>query len=396
MNILRGNELLSKNQCNALRGIAIISIMLHNFCHWMSPKVVILENEYNFNLFFSRRMWEYLTGGNIDMYLPVQFFSFFGHYGVPVFLFLSGFGLVRRYEGKAREQHSAMQFITYHWKKLFRLMLLGLIVGLFMHAVYNAFHKEDWIKHLVAQLLLVINVLKNPEQNIMPGPYWFFGLMFEVYVIYRLIVYPTSRIKNKQWQWLGWFTPVALAVLAWLIQEPLINQPELLRLWRYNAAVAMLPFAAGVLMARYGFPKLPKWALATIAVVAPVALMLANLNYHAWLWGHLIVIAGIVSFVKLFEAKDAATQSKLDTAIMPLTWTGALSSCIFVAHPLVRLPIYFEVIMRHNVGLSPQFYLWLLIYVVLSLLLAMGYRYYLELYPKPTLKSSTPPRGTLP
>ena len=100
MNILRGNELLSKNQCNALRGIAIISIMLHNFCHWMSPKVVILENEYNFNLFFSRRMWEYLTGGNIDMYLPVQFFSFFGHYGVPVFLFLSGFGLVRRYEGK--------------------------------------------------------------------------------------------------------------------------------------------------------------------------------------------------------------------------------------------------------------------------------------------------------
>ena len=387
MTILRGNDLLSKNQCNALRGIAIIGIFLHNFCHWLSPKVVIIENEYNFSISLSQRMWEYLTGGNIDMYFPVQFFSFFGHYGVPIFLFLSGFGLVLKYEGPNSEKSSATQFIVYQWKKLFRLMLLGLVVGLFSHAVYNAFYQEDWLKHLIAQLLLVINMLRKPELNIMPGPYWFFGLMLEVYVIYRLIIYPTHNIKNRRWKWLKWFMPVVLVLVTWLMQEPLINQPERLRFWRYNAVVAMLPFAIGVLMARYGFPHLPKWSLATIAITALVVLMLANLNFHAWLWGQLVVIAGSVSFVKLFEARNSNIQNCLNLTIKPLVWTGALSSCIFVTHPLVRLPIFMEVIWKLRVGLTPQFYLWIIIYIVLTLLLAMGYKYYLELYPAPRLKT---------
>ncbi len=389
MTILKGNDLLSKNQCNALRGIAIIGIFLHNFCHWLNPKVVILENEYNFNLSFSQRMWNQLTEGNIDMYFPVQFFSFFGHYGVPIFLFLSGFGLALKYEGANSNKSSATQFIVYQWKKLFRLMLLGLIVGLFAHAVYNAFYKEDWLKYLISQLLLVINMLRKPELNIMPGPYWFFGLMLEVYVIYRLIIYPTYNIKKKGWKWLGWFIPIALVLVSWLMQLPLINQPEQLRFWRYNAVVAMLPFAIGVLMARYGFPRLPKWLLVTIAITALVVLTLVNLNFYAWLWGQLIVIAGSVSFVKLFEAKSSTIQKHLNLTLKPLVWTGALSSCIFVTHPLVRLPIFMEVIWKHKIGLTPQFYLWLLIYIVLTLLLAMGYKYYLALYPAPKLKAKS-------
>lgn len=388
MTILKGDDLLSKDQCNALRGLAILSIITHNFCHWLNPKFVILENEYNFNYSFSQRMWEYLTGGNVDMYLPVQFFSFFGHYGVPIFLFLSGFGLVRRYEGDRSEKSTALQFIVYHWKKLFRLMLLGLMVALFIHAVYNVSYSKEWLKYLTAQLLLVINILKEPELNIMPGPYWFFGLMLEVYVIYRLIIFPTRDIKKKGLKWLKWFIPVALTLAAWLIQEPLIERHVFIRYLRYNAVVAMLPFAIGVLVARYGFPRLPKWALATIAIGALPLLMLANLNFYAWLWGHLLVIAGSVSFVKLFEAKNIIVQNHLKATLKPLVWTGALSACIFAAHPIVRLPIYFEVIWGGpRVGLSPQFYLWLILYIVLSLLLAMGYRYYLELYPAPRLKT---------
>ena len=268
-------------------------------------------------------------------------------------------------------------------------MLLGLTVGLFAHAVYNAFYKEDWLKYLISQLLLVINMLRKPELNIMPGPYWFFGLMLEVYVIYRLIIYPTYNIKKKGWKWLGWFIPIALVLVAWLMQVPLINQPEQLRFWRYNAVVAMLPFAAGVLMARYGFPRLPKWLLATIAITALVALMLVNLNFYAWLWGQVVVIAGSVSFVKLFEAKSSTIQKHLNLTLKPIVWTGALSSCIFVTHPLVRLPIFMEVIWKHKIGLTPQFYLWLLIYIVLTLLLAMGYKYYLALYPAPKLKAKS-------
>lgn len=32
-------SILSRNACNALRGLAIIGIFLHNYCHWLGPIV---------------------------------------------------------------------------------------------------------------------------------------------------------------------------------------------------------------------------------------------------------------------------------------------------------------------------------------------------------------------
>ena len=40
------SAILSRPACNALRGLAIIGIFLHNYCHWLGP--IIKENEYQF------------------------------------------------------------------------------------------------------------------------------------------------------------------------------------------------------------------------------------------------------------------------------------------------------------------------------------------------------------
>ena len=99
MELLSGNKVLTKRQCDVLRGIAIMGIFLHNFCHWLHGGHH--ENEYLFFKEHSMRMWDYwnnVFSGNFDGFEFIQFFSFFGHYGVPLFLFLSGFGLVMKYE----------------------------------------------------------------------------------------------------------------------------------------------------------------------------------------------------------------------------------------------------------------------------------------------------------
>ena len=36
--------LLSRAECNIMRGLAIMGIFLHNYCHWLGP--VVKENEY--------------------------------------------------------------------------------------------------------------------------------------------------------------------------------------------------------------------------------------------------------------------------------------------------------------------------------------------------------------
>ena len=37
-------SILTREACNALRGLAIIGIFLHNYCHWLGP--IVKENEY--------------------------------------------------------------------------------------------------------------------------------------------------------------------------------------------------------------------------------------------------------------------------------------------------------------------------------------------------------------
>ena len=101
-------EMLTKAECSAMRGIAILAIMLHNFCHFNGK--IVQENEYQFIDFNNDRLWQVLS--NPTELLPVHLLSYFGHYGVPVFLFLSGFGLVRKYETSPSLPKG---FILYHY-----------------------------------------------------------------------------------------------------------------------------------------------------------------------------------------------------------------------------------------------------------------------------------------
>ncbi len=90
------DKMLNRTECNILRGIAIVGIVLHNYCHWLRP--IVKENEYQFNQhnvdWFNNVM---AHGFNERTFFHLL--SFFGHYGVPIFLFLSAYGLVMKYEG---------------------------------------------------------------------------------------------------------------------------------------------------------------------------------------------------------------------------------------------------------------------------------------------------------
>ena len=103
--------LLTRAECSALRGIAIIGIFLHNYCHWLG--FAVKENEYTFRMSNCRNLMKAVASP--DANLAVHLVSFFGHYGVPVFLFLSAFGLVMKYESRqpvpGAVQESAPSFI---------------------------------------------------------------------------------------------------------------------------------------------------------------------------------------------------------------------------------------------------------------------------------------------
>ena len=202
MNLPTKKELLTIAESNALRGIAILGIILHNYCHFLG--FAVKENAYTFTLSKPMMLFDRLSAG--ADYLFVHVMSFFGHYGVPIFLFISGFGLVRKYEQSMEASVKTSSFVKFHYFKLLRLMFLGYIA----FAVVSYLHPHGYhgynLSRVVAQILMYINLLPDPDHIIKPGPYWFFGLMLQLYIVYKLFLYKRS----------SWYT-IALIALCWLI-----------------------------------------------------------------------------------------------------------------------------------------------------------------------------------
>ena len=351
-------SLLTLAESKALRGIAILGIMLHNYCHFLG--FAVKENEYTFTAAMPRMLADKLLALDGDLF--VHLLSFFGHYGVPVFLFISGFGLVCKYEQSTPQRVRAVPFVGYHYLKLLRLMFLGYVA----FAVVSYLHPHGYHGYtpgrVVAQLLMYINILPDPDHIIKPGPYWFFGLMLQLYIVYRLLIY-RQKTSNV----------VALIAICWVAQAMFTPESDpggaTLNRIRYNFIGGMLPFGMGVLYARHGRELSPRAYLALAAVSAAVVYF-GSFAFWAWLWVPAFIVVGAVATVKLIPAG----------VLGPMMWFGAISSALFVVHPVTR-----EIIIP--MSYRGHVYTGLAVYVIASILLAWLFKLAFRYIPKPKLRS---------
>ena len=346
--------LLTRAECTALRGIAIIGIFLHNYCHWLAP--VIKENEYQF---FSRNAESIARAlPNFDALWPMHILSFFGHYGVPLFLFLSAYGLVMKYErGPAyitgiHYFDGAWTFVKKHFLKLWVMMFVGYAAFLMIDHLTPGTHHYGFVD-VAAQLLMVNNLLPTPDKVIWPGPFWFFGLMLQLYIVYRLLLY------RRHWGW----TLGAMA-LCTLLQMACAPESEELNRWRYNFVGGMLPFGLGLLSARQ--PMLMNKPVALcLTVISVMMIHSLSMSYYGWFFVPLFVCSFGYSVVKVLP----------QVVLRPLVWMGELSAALFVCHPITRK--IFIPISRHG-----DLYTGLLIYIVASIALALLFREIIQKFSK--------------
>ena len=358
-------ELLTRNECTAMRGIAILAIVLHNYCHFISK--IVQENEYQFFVSHNEQLWQVIS--HPDELLPIHLLSFFGHYGVPVFLFLSGYGLVRKYE-TSDDSCPPMRFVRYSYLKLLRMLIVGFSLFICVDMVTPGRFQFHW-DNVIAQLLMYINVLPEPEKTIWPGIYWFFGLMMELYIVYRLLFYRRSS-------WIA----VALIVVCWLLQAFCDPEGETLNRLRYNCIGGLLPFGLGIIAARvrtlrtgsttptdseyapYG-PIL--WLLVFIISVALVFAM--SFNFHTWLlWIPVFIILGTIALVK--------AMPKWMLSIV--TWFGSISAAMFVAHPIAR-KLFITVAWKQDI------YDGLMLYIIAVIAISWAVKQLIDRIPQPKL-----------
>jgi peptidoglycan/LPS O-acetylase OafA/YrhL len=361
-------QILSRAECSALRGIAILGIFLHNYCHWL--KGIVRENEYTFNVGNSDGMLSVLAhpDGNLLLHL----LSFFGHYGVPVFLFLSGYGLVLKYENSTRGVGKTAQegpqegkwsyltgsfsFLRCHYLKLFKMMIVGFVAFTMVDMITPGRHHYQ-VLDIIAQLLMFNNVLPDPDHIIWPGPYWFFGLMMQLYIIYRLVLYRRH-----------WALTVGLIVVCWLLQMGCDPTGDTLNRLRYNFIGGMLPFGMGLLAGRLASNTLLLTTTRNVLLmlVSTALVVVLSLNYQAWFFVPVFVITASIGLVKILPV---VVNKRLE-------WLGSISAALFVCHPILR-KIF---IPMSNWG---DVYAGLLLYVVSSICVAWVFKLLMDRIPNP-------------
>lgn len=308
----------------ALRGLAILGIFLHNYAHLLPG--IVTENEYSFVPRHVDRLLYHLA--HPTAHLPLQLLSFFGHYGVPIFLFLSAYGLERKYAASEQEVPVG-RFIASHYAKLWVMMLLGFVPFLAYELLAGSTSPHSW-STLLPQLALVSTLRPFVEGMVWPGPYWYFPLMVQIYAVYRLFLF------RRSWLW-----ALAMLLLCQGAQHIASGSVEDLMWLRYNFIGSMLPFVLGLLWARHG-RDIDRWGSLLLLLLSSLGLFFGSQSLGTWLWVPALVPVAAVSLMRLLP----------EGLVKAFGWLGGISSAIFVFHPLVRRIVLYAFPEEHYLGLA--------------------------------------------
>ena len=216
---------------------------------------------------------------------------------------------------------------------------------------------------------MINNWYPNPDDNIWPGPFWFFGLMLQLYIVYRLFLY------RRHWGW-----TVALMVVCTGVQLLMAPEGETLNYWRYNFMGGMLPFGLGLLFARYGEKImivrlnfggfLMSWVACSFFIVS------ASESFYTW-----VIVPALICYASVYLVKSidhlpwAGLRGRIWYA---LSWMGNISAALFVIHPVLR-KIFIPISRRGDV------YTGLLLYAIASLGVAWLVMKVMKKIPNPKL-----------
>ena len=193
----------SQKDTSILKGFAILCICMHNFFHHLEP--YIGENEFCFSINHINNFFNVLSTCPKDFFRTI--FSYLGHYGVQIFIFISGYGLTL---SMTKHHKPWLNFVIDRLKKLYPLLIVGVIF--FILSTILMTDRLPWGVHLkeINYKLLFIHTLLPDQGTSVNGPWWFFGLIFQLYLIFPLLYHLIKKYNIKA------FITICLFACSWI------------------------------------------------------------------------------------------------------------------------------------------------------------------------------------
>jgi peptidoglycan/LPS O-acetylase OafA/YrhL len=300
---------LSHKDTAILKGMAISAIIFHDFIHWISP---VRENEFTFDPSRFRIFLQTVPHPE----LAVQaVFSFFGHFGVQIFIFLSAYGLAKSHWDKP-EPWAA--FMWGRCKKLYPMF--GLVIVPWMLLLAVASSPIQVLKDVAPKILLMLAGLSNfwPGYGLPPvGPWWFIPFILQFYAIWFFLRKLTIKF--------GWPGLLVLSIACLIIAY---GTGPFLDRWSINlfeSPIGHMPeLCLGIVAARF-----PLRINAPVAFLAGALVLLGSLYSVLW---PLTFISATVAMLWIYLKMRGTFLS-----CEPLEWIGRYSPLIFLVNGIVRL-----------------------------------------------------------
>ena len=297
---------LSRKQTTCMKGLAILIIMIHNFVEPFfdiprNEMIYLMETRDNFlsNVFTSSSIWYIL--------------SYAGWIGVPVFFFLSGYGLTKKYNQKNR-----LNTFLYIKNHIFKLLKLLLPIYLLYLAVNNfCFGNLGGLRSILAHMTFTINILSYGDSGFYMEPvvYWFFGAILQFYILFLFI-----RKLNTKWLWVLWVTFLIIHYLVLFLVDN-----DTMEWVRHNFLGWGTSFVLGMIAAKSHFSISGRMKfLVSIASFIILCVSLITKQLAPFVEISTIVLA--ICIADFIQAKW-------------IYFIGVISASIFVVHPFIRMII---------------------------------------------------------
>lgn len=295
-----------------LKGIAILAIVLHNYFHLLPGAGG--ENEFDFA---PGRLRSFLAALDEPTRLVQAFFTYFGHYGVLLFIFLSAYGLAIRYW----QPPSYRNFLWSRIRKIYPTWFV--VVGLYLALelvqggpgeLTDLLADHGW--ELVLTTLGVATLA--PGYDFEPvGPWWFLPFIVQFYVIWPALAAFTRRFGGT-----GLVVLSVIGTALWTEFPARLQEFPAIRL--LFTPLGHLPeICLGIACARLG-ARMGPWS----ATGAAVFFLLGN--HYRWFWP-VSFVSALVLMLSLYQH----TAPRLRASRF-LVWVGGISMPLFFVNGFLR------------------------------------------------------------
>jgi len=305
---------ISKDDTLIIKAIGIILIVFHNYFRWIQP--ITGENEFGISSTYALKSFQIIINNPLE-FINV-FFNFLGHYGVQIFIFISAYGLTKAY---LNSSITWKIFVNKRFVKLYPSLLIATFAMIIFNvAAHGNLPSKNLLIEIGSQLSLLSTFLPGKALSAV-GPWWFYSMIFQFYLIFPLLLKVFRRYNVK-----GLIVISFLSYALLIFLNPLLLNVKLNIL---NTAIGHLPeFCFGIWL---GAKKDFKINIG-VYILALLVFAFGNLYKPIWYFSHLATMIILLPILQYLVVK-IRQNNFINNIVM---FIGLVSVYLFAVHGFIR------------------------------------------------------------